>query len=255
MDDDNSEDKPEESARRPRIKPVSRITSSTFSRLKSARCFVEIDRRLRLGWSCPDLAKAIHEEFNELTDVSVKYLRKLLERYRADIPPVELSMASGNSFISRRATQRVANGIDELSELERLYQMQMARIEIDLKNEENINKLLGTTGNEIYIAMKILKQSSDLKMDLGLTKRQLGAVEVTGQMAAEIGDRHGNQNIGKAMADPTSRRKVLAIAERIASLAQTAGIDAVNVIDAESTEASAPKAEEIIEVEEPSDAD
>lgn len=239
-DPEDLENKPEDKAperpHKPRIRPVSRITSGTYSKLRSARCFTEIDRRLRLGWSCADLARAIHEEFDELRDTSVKYLRKLIERYRSSIPPAELSMMSSNSFIARTATSKIANGIDELSEIERLYAIQMKRINIDLKNEETINKLFGSTGNEIFIAMKLLKQSADLKMDLGLTKRQLGSVEMTGQMAAEIGQRHGNENLGKVMADPSSRRKVLSIAERLMALAERAGIDAVQVIDAESTE-------------------
>lgn len=240
MDDKNESTS---GGKRPRIKPVSRITSSTYARLRSASFFPEIDRRLRLGWSCMDLARAIQEEFNDFKDTPVKYLRKLLDRYRSSIPPAELSMVSQDSYISRTATRKVAAGIDELAELERLYAMQMARIDIDIKNENTISKLLNTTGNEIYIAMKILKQSADLKMDLGLTKRQLGAVEVTGQMAAEIGARHGDESIGKAIADPNSRRKVLHIAERIMALSERAGIDVVSAIDAESVEKAADAAD------------
>lgn len=228
------------SQRRPQIKSVSRVTSSTFGRLKAARCFAEIDRRLRLGWSSQNLAKAIHEEFNELEDASRKYLKKLIERYRAQIPPAELSM-SANSVISRNAVKKLANGLDELAEIERLYAMQMERVDIDLNNERKIQKLLPQTGQEIAIAAKLLQQSSDLKMDLGLVKKQIGTLEITGQIAAEVTDRY-NEGVGKVMADPDSRRKVLGLAEKIMAFANKNDFDpskilsAKPVIEAESSE-------------------
>ena len=243
-----------DNARRPSVKPISRETPGAFSRLKSASNFAEIDRRVRLGWSSQDVANSIHEEFNELKDVSIKYLKKLVERYRSSLPPSELSLVSPTSLLGRNAAKRVAQGIDELGEIERLYEMQMRRIDIDVENERKINKLLPSTGHEIFVAMKLLKQSADLKMDLGLVKRDLGSMEITGQMAAEASVRYGRDSIGKVIADPDARRKVLAIAEKLLAIGARAGIDSIHVpdsadkpvIDAESSEVSAPTpAEEV----------
>ena len=239
MDDDfdakDSESQPEqtEKLRKPRIKSVSRINSGPWARLQSAKCFTEIDRRLRLGGTSESLAQAIHDEFDELRDISPKALIRVLDRYRLKIPPAELSLMSSNSAISRRATRALSEGIDELEELEKLYKMQMERINIDVATEKKIGKLFDKTGSEIFIAMKIVKQSADLKMDLGLTKRQLGSVEVTGQMAAEVGGRYGENGVGKTLADPESKKKVLNIAERFMALVEKTGVDAMRVIDAE----------------------
>ncbi len=224
MDDKESGGK---TPRRPQIKPVSRITSSTFSRLKAAKCFNEIDRRIRLGWSSPDLAEAIQQEFHELQDVSLRYLKKVLDRYRTSIPPSELSMVSPSSLMGKRITQKMDKGLNELEQIELLYDMQMKRIAIDVGNEEKINKLLPTTGNEIYVAMKLLKQSTDLKMDLGLLKRQLGTLEMTGQLAAEATERYGKDSVGKVLADPESRRKVLGLAEKLIAMGAKASIDSI----------------------------
>lgn len=255
-EDDNDKDKDKKSFRRPTIKPISRITSSAFSRLKNAKCFAEVDRRVRLGWSSMDVASAIHEEFGEMTETPIKYLKKLIDRYRNSIPPSELSIVSPTSLLGRNLAKRMSQGLDELAEVERLYRMQMARIEIDMDNERKITKLLPTTGNEIFIAMKLLKQSSDLKMDMGLVKRQLGSVEMTGQLAAEASERYGKDSVGKVLADPESRRKVLGLAERLLAIGSKANLDAAfdaadsKIIEAEGTEVkSPPPADEVEAVE------
>src|SRR5580704_17983126 len=90
------DEEPNESIRRPPIRPVSRDNDRTGkprpqqNKLKSTPCFHEIDRRLRLGWSTSELVKAVQEEFKELLDTSPKYIRKLIDRHRATIPPMEL---------------------------------------------------------------------------------------------------------------------------------------------------------------------
>lgn len=215
---------------KPRIKPVSRITQSKYARLKNSSFFPEIDRRLRLGWGPNDLARAIHEEFNEFRDTSVKYLVKLITRYRDSIPTAELAVGFPSTVI-KRATDTMTKGLNELDEIERLYQIQMDRIEIDYGNEKNINKLLPNTGNEIAVAMKLLNQSANLKMDLGLIKRQVGAVEVNGQLAAEVTDRYKNDTVGKIISDPDARKKVLNIAERLLAIGAKVGMDAASMVN------------------------
>jgi hypothetical protein len=235
--------------RKPVIRPVSRITSGPLGKLRSTHCFPEIDRRIRLGWSVSDVADMIQEEYKECTDTSKKYLRKLLDDYRKSIPPAELSMTSSNSLISRNATKVVAQGIDELIELEKLYNVQYRRIMMEVGNEEKINKLFPNTGREVFVAMKLLRQSAELKMDLGLVKRQLGHVEVTGQLAADVSDRYGKDSIGKVISDPESRRKVLGIAERLIQLGAKASLDAVEMLGQAAQERRALERGNIIDVE------
>jgi len=219
----------DDGTRKPRISSVSRAGRFGLSRLRDANCFSEIDRRLRLGWTTPALAKAIQHEFNELTDLSITYIRKLIDQYRSTIPAAELSMASPNSIVARNANKKLSDGINELEEIEKLYKIQMERIQIDFGNEKTLKKLFPTTGREVYVAMKLIKQSADLKMDLGLVKRQLGTMEFTGQVAAEVTDRYGKDSIGKVIADPESRRKVLGMAERLFQLGAKAGLDVVDM--------------------------
>lgn len=220
----------DDESRKPRISAVSRGGGGPLGRLGACACFPEIDRRIRLGWTTPALVKAIQEEFGELGDLSIPYVKKLLDQYRSSIPPAELSMASANSVVARNANRKLSDGINELDELEKLYKLQMDRINIDFDKEQKLGKLFNGTGREVFVAMKILRQSAELKMDLGLVKRQLGTMEVTGQVAAEVTERYGKDSIGKVISDPESRRKVLGLAERLFQLGAKAGIDVADTI-------------------------
>ena len=219
---------------KPRISRVSKLKKEDqFYLLRNMKCFPEIDRRIRLGWSLNDLADVIKTEFNELTDYSAAYIRKVLYEYRNAIPPAELSAVSPESVVGQRIIKRMANGLDELAELERLYRLQMERIEIGAQVERNTQLLFNTCGREVFIAMKLLKQSADLKMDLGLIKREPTSISINGQLAAEVGDRYGKDSVGRVIADPESRRKVLGIAERLLAIGAKASFDAVELLGKE----------------------
>lgn len=216
--------------RRPSIRPVSREAKKPPSNLQDCRCFEELDRRIRMGWTSIDLVKFIQEENNELTHLSSNYVKKMVDVYRRSIPPAEILLSSQSMTAStRNASAKFAAGINELEELNRLYDLQMQRISIDVENEKKINKLFQTTGREIFYAMKILKQSSELKMDLGIAKRQLGEVSLNGQAAVQIADRYSD-GIGKVMTDPDSRRKVLGMVEALMSLGSKANLDAAEIV-------------------------
>jgi hypothetical protein len=217
------------STRRPPIKPISREPKKAASALQDCRCFDEVERRVRMGWSAPDLVKFIQEDSQELTHLSSAYVRKMVDEFRRTIPPAELLITTQNTTVAMHAAQKVANGMEELAKLSELYDLQMDRIKIDVENEKKINKLFQTTGREIFYAMKILKQTSDLKMDLGLAKRQLGEVSVSGSAAVQISDRY-TDGVGKVMADPDGRRKVLGMVEALMALSAKANLDATEIV-------------------------
>jgi len=175
------------------------------------------------------LTKFVQEESQELVHLSPAYVRKMLDDFRKTIPPAELLLTTQNTTVAMNAAHKVANGMEELQKLNDLYDLQMDRIKIDVENEKKINKLFQTTGREIFYAMKILKQTSDLKMDLGLAKRQLGEVSVSGSAAVQISDRY-TDGVGKVMADPDGRRKVLGMVETLMALSAKANLDATEIV-------------------------
>jgi len=218
-----------DTTRRPPIRPISREPKRVAASLQECRCFDEVDRRLRIGWGSPDLAKFIQEESQELTELSTNYVRKMIDEYRKTIPPAELLLTTQNTIVASNAAKKFSNGMEELEKLDELYNLQMERIKIDVANEKKINKLFPSTGREVFYAMKIIHQTSQLKMDLGIAKRQLGEVSVSGTAAVQIGARY-DDNVGRVMADPDGRRKVLGMVEALMTLGSKVSIDASEIV-------------------------
>lgn len=218
-----------DTTRRPPIRPVSRAPKRAAASLQECRCFDEVDRRLRIGWSSPELTKFIQDENQELTHLSAGYVRKMIDDYRKTISPADLLLTTQNTTVAANAAHKYSNGLEELEKLDQLWELQMERIKIDVATEKKINKLFPQTGREIFYAMKIVNQTSQLKMDLGIAKRQLGEVSVSGTAAVQIGGRY-NEDVSKVMTDADSRRKVLGMVEALMTLGTKVSIDASEIV-------------------------
>jgi hypothetical protein len=97
----------------------------------------------------------------------------------------------------------------------------MDRVAIDFKTEQNIKKLLPSMTQEIRTAREILASAAQLKMDLGINDRKLGTVSVDATLMADVATRYAdNPGVVKVLDSSESRRKVLAIAERLLSIAE-----------------------------------
>jgi hypothetical protein len=168
------------------------------------------------GWSTDRVATFIQQEAKEYLDVQHESLRVMLGEYRQTIPPHERAAPILPS--QARVAEAVKDGLDELRELENLYAMQLKRIEIDLKNEETIKKLMPSMTQEMRAAREILSDIAQIKMDLGLNKRHLGTVDVDAQVTA-VGAAY-SPGVGKVIGNPESRRKLLGIAERFVALTE-----------------------------------
>jgi hypothetical protein len=222
-------------ARSKRIKPLSRETR--FLRLRGLKCFQEVHQRLLEGWAPSKVAEFIQEECKEYTDVGRPSLESQLKEYRASLPPGDIVKERLPRFHAQQA-EKVEEGFDELAEMEKLYKMQMKRIELDFKTEQNIGKLMPSMTQEMRAAREILSDIAQLKMDLGVNKRHLGEVDVRAKVIAEIGSRY-DATVTKAMESPESRRKLLGLADKFLSLAS----GATDVEDAEIVSAEPPPAD------------
>jgi hypothetical protein len=199
------------SPRSRRIKPTSRQES--FVRLRDLKCFAEAHDRLAQGWPCPEVARFIQDLKGEYTNVTRVGLINILKNYRKTIPAAELAMHKVPKDV-QRAVELVEEGMDELVEMQKLYRLQMNRVDIDMQTEAKINKLLPSMTQEIRTAREILNNYAQLKMDLGLSKRQLGKLDVDARVVAEAVVRYGD-TVGEVIQNPESRRKVLGLAQRL----------------------------------------
>ena len=215
------------------IRPASRDTG--HHRVRTLVCFQEVYDRILDGWPLSEVARFIHEVKKEALDLGRSGLVAALQDYRKTIPPAEL-VKKRLTPVFIEAAKEVEEGIDELQELEKLYKLQMGRISIDLKNEQNIKKLLPTTGQEVRVAREILSNYADLKMDLGLSKRHLGQMDVEARLMADVAVRYNKPEVQTVLSNPQSRKKVLSLVERLMSKSAGALPDEVvtvpEVIDA-----------------------
>lgn len=202
------------------MKPVSR--PNDFKPLRSLKCFKELHERLVVkGMPLKTTARWVQEERNELTSLTFDAVVKMLHEYRHSIPPAQ--RAKPLNIVFERAADEVLEGLDELKEMDRLYKIQMQRIEIDFQTEKNIKKLLPTMSQEIRTAREILASSAQLKMDLGINDRHLGKVDVETTLLADVAEKYADSPaVGKVLEDGDSRRKVLGLAERLLAIADRA---------------------------------
>lgn len=201
-----------------RVRPVSRTTGQP--RIRNLKCYQEVYGRILDGWTLNEIAKFIQEIRKEATDITRAGLITALQEFRASIPPAELTKKRLTPVFTK-AVKEIEEGIDELAELERLYKLQMSRIEIDVATEKKIKKLMPSTGQEVRIAKEILSSYADLKMDLGLSKRHIGQMQVDARLMADVAVRYQKAEVQEVMSSAQSRKKVLNLVERLLSQSST----------------------------------
>jgi hypothetical protein len=206
-----------------RLRPVDR--GQKFVKLRALKCFDEVHQRILEGYQIADLARYIQDECNEYTDVELPSLQAVLQEYRESFPPAELIQKRLPRAFGR-AKERVEAGLDELQELEDLYRVQRARLQIDFGTEKKINKLLPSMTQEMRAAREILKTIADLKMDLGLSKRHIGSVDVNAHLLAGIEERRTTPEVAAVLQHPEKRRRLLALAGMLAKRADEDTIEA-----------------------------
>lgn len=186
------------------------------ARIRNLKCYNELFERILDGWPIGLLAKFVQKTQKESTDITHEGLCLALARFRKDLPAGTLiKKRFPNEY--KRAKEKVETSIDELSELGRLYQLQMERIQISFGHEKKLKVLMPTTGQEVRIAKEILTSAATLKMDLGLAKRHIGQVDVEAKIMHDVVARYNKPEIQEVMNDPQSRKKVLGLVERLLS--------------------------------------
>lgn len=199
------------------------------------RCFNEVYERILAGWSMPELARFVQEDRSEYGHVTRPGLVQVLQRFRDSIPPAE--MAKRIPGAHAKAAAEVEDVVDGLKIMGQLVRMQMERLQIDITNEKNIGTLMPKMTQEMRVAGELVAKLEDMKMDLGLSTRQLGQVDAVVTIQTDLG-KYGKESVRKVMENPEKRRKVLNMAERILALpSRQEKVTAAVVTEEDATEA------------------
>lgn len=210
--------------RKPAYKTGTGGRDPRFQRLRVLPCFDEIKPRILAGHPLSRIAEWLQEEKGVLADTGHEGVVTMLRKYRDSFSDTELIKdRMPETFL--KAAQRVDESLDELVELEKLYRIQMERVNIDFKLEKQFNKLLPSNTQEIRAAREILSSIAELKMDLGLNDRKLGTVDVEAKISAVIEARYGDTKIGKALADPLKRQRLIGLTKQLAKKASKPVLD------------------------------
>jgi len=192
-------------------KPVSK----RFEKFEALDCYNEIKERLVSGVSIEKIVNFIMmerpDDFVRL-GITEATLERTLYDLRSSLPPGELVQTRMPDVIAK-AAEKVDAGVNEIGELGELYNMQKDRIEMEYKTEKKIGKLFKGTGNEIKIASDILRSAADLKMDMGLVKRQLGTMAVDQTLLTDFSQKFGNKDMTQTLSNPEKRRKIMGAVE------------------------------------------
>jgi len=123
---------------------------------------------------------------------------------------------------ANRAKKIVEEMVEELKELNWLYTTQKERINIGYSKEKAIGMLFRTTAFEFETALHLLDKIVRIKQEVGLYRRNLGTLELTGNLEETIRGLDANnakdQTAIKVMSDPEKRRRVLDVIRRLRNL-------------------------------------
>lgn len=196
-----------------------RSRNESHPKLRSLKCFNEVHDRICRGWPLAEVARFIQDDRQEYSEVNRNSLIWTLNKYRDELPPgVLVAKAMPHAYVE--AAQTVREGFNELDELQKLYKLQMTRIEIDHSTEKKMGKLFSSMTQEVKQAREILEAIGSLKMDLGLNERHLGKLDIETGVMAEVVGKYGKNSVNKVLANPESRQKLLAIANKFMQASQ-----------------------------------
>lgn len=211
--------------------------SSRCDRLRSLKCFDKVHSMIVNGFPFPEIAEFIQGTAGEAKTLQRSYLIDLLGAYRRSLPPATLVAKMPPVF--EKAAQEVREGLDVLAEMERLFRLQIQRINIDHSNELKARKLFPTMTAEIKTAKDLLESYQKVLHDLGLSERHLGTLHVQAA-TEEVLTRYGKPAVRQTLEDPRSKRRLLSVVERLVKI-NTARED----MDAEDMDAEEVEVEEV----------
>lgn len=145
-----------------------------YEKLTESPCWEEVRARLKAGVVPRDIAAWAHSE-GCLMDMKIENISRTLYRYKRKMLPLTGNMIAASTnkdgkpdlYIWKRI-EEAKRGLNELEELEKLYLLQLTRIDQAVKVEEKIQFLDKGTRREMEVAHTILEKMADLKFKLGI---------------------------------------------------------------------------------------
>jgi len=203
-------------------KPSTTVTpvpyTSQRDKLRTIKCYDEVEKMLSQGIATPVVARFIHDK-GELKEMSVESLGSRLRQWRTNLP-VATKLAEQAPRVLSDAIQQLNTNMNESAALRELLKVQMERVQQGREQEVQDQRLSAQTGREIELAATIISQHAKIRVDLGLPKLEMG-VDPDAQAETDLEKLYGDAGgaVRRVLADPASRRRVFGLVERVTALA------------------------------------
>lgn len=181
-------------------------------KIRALSRYPEVHDKLISGWSVPDIARFIQEECKEMTSLSRKQMEAAVQRFRQNMSPADKAGKLLPAVV-QNAAKEIEQGLDELAELERLYGLQLERINRGLEVERAVKLNGNTLGQEFRIAKEIIDASAKLKQSLGLYNNAPREVNVN--VNATMTSTHTDITVAQVIENPEKRSKILGLVNKL----------------------------------------
>ena len=181
-----------------------------FSNIKALYCFERVNEMLSYGYPARTVAKYIIDQ-GEYTWVKFSSLVETIKQYRRSeiLPSDVLRCRRPDIIISAQKTY--TDKLEDLRRMDLLYEKVLSRLDREMAKEEENGTTDIVVDRTIRELLKIETAMHQTKMDLGISgQRHLGTLTVSPERLEEIKEKYG-EGAAKAMADPVSRARVLAV--------------------------------------------
>ena len=187
----------------PKAMAVGRRIQDPGSKIRSLKCFVEVDQMVRRGEFLRNVANYIQEEAGELKQVSPKALMFLLRQYK-DYVYRDDSILDGEP----RRQEDKEDPFYILHSMESKYRLMEGRIDMEVETETALQKLFSTTHKEFHGLLEFGEKILNRKEKLGLLNRERG-----GQRQRVGSGQPGRLDFASIVTNPESRQRVLSLVE------------------------------------------
>lgn len=202
------------------IKPTSRPTEFKELSELPPEVLAEVKSKLTEGISTYQVADFIHKQGHCLDHEVAALARELRRWANKAIPLIERVLYHKPGSV-KRMLQRVEGMTEEIEQFCDLIQIQRDRIEKALVFEANLQgmpvkdltDMIEKTGN-------LVEKVAQLKMDLGLAKRDPTRISLEADVVARVTAKVKDPSLMAVLQNPASRAKLYDIAQRIIGAAR-----------------------------------
>jgi len=142
-------------------KRKSRRDRKKFAKLQSLQCFPDVYKLLCDGYPVSQVASYIQNEHGEYTGIQQKTLQHMLTDFKREMIPDDHKVTFPEAS-KVRDRQEAAKGVDLVEEMKALYYVQLSRVQIATRVEEENGHLIEGAGREVKVASDLLMRLSKL---------------------------------------------------------------------------------------------